>query len=516
MVMNAFAEAGLGRAVGLRVGELLGKTLVLNACLPDHEDDLERRPFRRRIQRLPPGVDLRRWMTPVEDQGEIGSCTSNALASLVEYLIFRQTGRVVDVSRLFLYYNQRLWRGSVREDSGSALATGVRVLSQLGVPAEGIWPYEPRLFAVQPPRVVYQIASHHRALDYASVPCDADAVRACLAEGFPVAFGTMVFSSFKATGRDGRTPMPRAGEPEEGGHAMALVGYSDAERVFIVRNSWGAGWGDQGYAYVPYDYILDPGLSHAMWAIRLSESVDFSADEHAEVNLASMPSAPPPRAATGPVNPFAASTSGGGMFGVVGSLLGAGGSTPIELAGSLAERFSGTALTVLTGSAAVGSLLGGVVAGVAPSLVSRVEHGDAGAVAGEDLSPRVLAILRGEAPEAAVAADPHAHEAVAPERPRAAEPVTGNYESTRSRTEIARSEGPSRRSRTPTAAGRGSRAEEARSSRTRRSVPSCSRVRSTSCGTASARSRARSDTLSAIPSPRETRTRRRPAGSSTA
>ncbi len=314
----------------------------------------------------------------------------------------------------------------------------MRVLSQLGVPAEGIWPYEPRLFAVQPPRVVYQIASHHRALDYASVPCDADAVRACLAEGFPVAFGTMVFSSFKATGRDGRTPMPRAGEPEEGGHAMALVGYSDAERVFIVRNSWGAGWGDQGYAYVPYDYILDPGLSHAMWAIRLSESVDFSADEHAEVNLASMPSAPPPRAATGPVNPFAASTSGGGMFGVVGSLLGAGGSTPIELAGSLAERFSGTALTVLTGSAAVGSLLGGVVAGVAPSLVSRVEHGDAGAVAGEDLSPRVLAILRGEAPEAAVAADPHAHEAVAPERPRAAEPVTGNYESTRSRTEIAR------------------------------------------------------------------------------
>jgi hypothetical protein len=388
-------DGGIGRSVGLRVGELLGRSLILNACIPDEEDDFDRRPYAPRGAVLPPGVDLRPWMTPVEDQRDIGSCTSNALASLVEYLVRRQTGHTVGVSRLFLYYNQRLWRGTVREDSGSALVHGVRVLHRLGVPSELVWPYDSKLFAVQPPQAVYQAAAHHRAVDYACVPCTADAVRGCLAEGFPIAFGTMLFESFKHTGRDGVAPMPSPGEAQDGGHAMALVGYSDAERLFIVRNSWGVDWGDQGYAYVPYDYVLDSEWSHAMWRIRLEESLDFSADEHAAVDLASMPAAPPP-GATGPVNPFAAVSGGGGLFGALGSLLGGG--TPLEAAAGVAGSLSGAAFSVLTGSSALGSVLGGVVAGVAPAVVSRIEHGDAGAVVGEDRSPLILATLRGEAP----------------------------------------------------------------------------------------------------------------------
>jgi hypothetical protein len=377
--------AGLAETLGLKVGEFLGQKLVIGACLPDTDDDFDDRPFRSALaaDKLPRSVDLRRWMTPVEAQGDIGSCTSNALGSAIEYLIYRQTGTVADVSRLFLYYNQRLFRGKVREDPGSSIQLAVRVASRLGVPHEGMWPYHPDLFAVQPPDAVYRAALEHRVVDYSRVPVDLHSVRACLAGGFPLAFGANLFpSSWEHTGKTGEVKMPKPGEKDDGGHAMLMVGYDDAERVFVVRNSWGPEWGDGGYCYVPFDYLMNPEWVRPFWMIRLASDVTFEEAEHARVDLSRLPKAPP--------RPNLLPATDG--FGSLASAFSAG-ERPMNIAAGVATAAAPALITALTGSSLAGSLLGGVMKGLAPALLSGPL--DPGALAEHDRTETILALLRG-------------------------------------------------------------------------------------------------------------------------
>lgn len=399
-------------SLGLKVGEYLGKKIVLGACVVDGSDDLDPRPFQAKIStsKLPPGVDLRRWMTPVEDQGAIGSCTSNALASAIEYLALRGANERVDVSRLFMYYNQRLWRGRVRDDNGAAISWGIRCLARLGVPHEKMWPYDPNLFAVQPPAEVYAAAHQHRVVDWAKVPVHLDAVRACLAGGFPITMGTRTFGGLKLKA-DAIVAMPDPSD-DDGSHAMLIAGYDDREKLFIVRNSWGEDWGDKGYCYMPYDYVLNTAWTHSMWSILLGADLTFEEAEHAAINLSAMPKAPPSRGASGPVNPQATPAnplSAGGLFGALGALSSGGnplsallgGATAVETVAGLATSYAGVAVTAATGNATVGNLVGGVVRGLAPAVVSEVQRDDAGATVGEDRSKEILAALRGEGEHAA-------------------------------------------------------------------------------------------------------------------
>ena len=234
--------ASLGQQLGIQFGSFLGRQIALGACRDDPDDDFERRPFTAIASALPSAVDLRPWMTPVEDQGALGSCTSNAIVGALEYLVRRETGQATDLSRLFVYYNQRLWDDCVRDDAGAAIAVGIRVLARLGVPTERSWPYDRNLFAVQPPEEVYREASQLRVMDWWSVGLDPRNVRGCLAAGFPVVFGTRCTESFMHAPASGMIPMPGAGESanwRHGRHALLLVGYDDARQVFVVRNSWG-------------------------------------------------------------------------------------------------------------------------------------------------------------------------------------------------------------------------------------------------------------------------------------
>ncbi|MCC7537694.1 MAG: C1 family peptidase, partial [Deltaproteobacteria bacterium] len=369
----------LGRRLGLSFGSVLGRQIALGACRDDEEDDLERRPFRPRVPlaSLPPAVDLRPWMTPVEDQGQLGSCTANALVGAMEYLAYRETGARTDLSRLFVYFNQRLWDDTVREDLGARVSDGVRVLVRLGVATERSWPYARQLFAVQPPSAVYDEARRLVALDWWALPVDVDAFRACLASGFPVAFGTRVTESFVRASQNGAIAMPGRDDRDDarhGRHAMLLVGYDDAARVFVVRNSWGADWGDQGYCYVPYPYVGNRDWTRNCWAIRLTHGEH---DPHARpaVALSSLPTAPP-------------SGRGGslGAAGVVGGVAGVG-----------AE----VAVRALTGSGLLGGLVGGLVTGITPGIAASVAGArgrDPGTLAGDDRSETILAAMRAGGP----------------------------------------------------------------------------------------------------------------------
>ena len=96
-------------------------------------------------------------------------------------------------------------------------------------------------------------------------------MQGCLASGYPFVFGFTVYASFEsaAVAKTGKMPMPKSGEQVVGGHAVLAVGYNNDQRVFIIRNSWGDGWGDKGYFYMPYAYLLDDNLADDLWTIRL-------------------------------------------------------------------------------------------------------------------------------------------------------------------------------------------------------------------------------------------------------
>lgn len=221
---------------------------------------------------LPSSADLRPLCAPVEDQGNLGSCTANALVGAFEFLQKKAGQKVTDMSRLFLYYNERVIEHSVKTDSGAMLRDGIKSLKKQGVCTEEKWPYLISKFAVKPSPTCYREALKHQITSYERI-LTLDQMRACLAEGFPFTFGFAVYENFETQemSKTGVLYMPGPDERMLGGHAVLAVGYSDADRRFIVRNSWGTVWGQKGYFTMPYDYLADRNLSDDFWTIRTAE-----------------------------------------------------------------------------------------------------------------------------------------------------------------------------------------------------------------------------------------------------
>jgi C1A family cysteine protease len=212
---------------------------------------------------LPPKVDLRAFMTQVEDQKSLSSCTANAVAGAYEYLIKKFLAKkAFDVSRLFIYYNARLRAGYEIEDKGSHIQYAVDSLMKIGACKEDTWPYDLKSVNKKPHEESYQAASNFKIERKKFVPIKLETWKQCLAEGYPIVFGTALFSSFDScTPNKGIVSMPspdETGRKAHGLHAMLCVGYSDIDKMFIVRNSWGDKWGDKGYCYMPYEYLMNP------------------------------------------------------------------------------------------------------------------------------------------------------------------------------------------------------------------------------------------------------------------
>ena len=211
---------------------------------------------------LPKKVDLRAHMTKIEDQGQTSSCVANALAGAYEYWVRRDSKQDYDVSRLFMYYNARWRNGDQNEDGGSVIQLAMEALKELGACAEKTWPFEKPLLLEKPNRTAYEEASQFKIKEMQQVPLELEAWKQALASGYPVVFGCLLFDSFdECNQRGGVVPMPSpkdVGRSSHGGHSMCAVGYSDSEKVFIVRNSWGDQWGDKGYCYMPYNYLMNP------------------------------------------------------------------------------------------------------------------------------------------------------------------------------------------------------------------------------------------------------------------
>jgi C1A family cysteine protease len=242
---------------------------------PDHRDQIYTPPEEVHV---PESVDLQSKCPPVYSQGALGSCTANAIAAAVQYARMRQNLRNASAtpSRLFVYFGERVIEGTVDTDSGASLRDGIKVVAADGACFESgrnSWPYDVHRFTDRPPQDCFGAAAKDLAVSYSRLRQNAGAMEACLAEGFPFVFGFAAFEVIESAevAADGILPLPHETDRPIGGHAVMAVGYDRQKKKFKLRNSWGAGWGQEGYFWMPYDYVASPKYSGDFWTIRLVE-----------------------------------------------------------------------------------------------------------------------------------------------------------------------------------------------------------------------------------------------------
>jgi C1A family cysteine protease len=238
-------------------------------------------------------ADLREWCSPVEDQGRLGSCTAHAGAGIIEYYERKSFGRHTEASRLFLYKVTRNLM-NMEGDIGAFLRTTMGAMVLFGVPPEEYWPYneDEKDFDQEPPAFCYAFAQNYQTVKYfrhdspgTSNDAVLNKVRKYLASGHPAMFGFTVYSSIEQAEETGKIPYPSPKEKIEGGHAVAAVGYDDKMKIknkhgkiettgaLLIRNSWGKRWGEGGYGWLPYEYVLK-SLAEDFWSILKKEWID--------------------------------------------------------------------------------------------------------------------------------------------------------------------------------------------------------------------------------------------------
>lgn len=242
--------------------------------VPDKQDARDHALKLTAPAKLPALVDLRgnRNYPAAYDQGQIGSCVGNAVAFAVSHALHipAASSTFSQLSRLQIYYGARDLEGNAGQDVGCQLRDAIKVVAKQGVVDEALWDYESAHVFTPPPAEIIAAGAGHAAVQYARLLPDVDMICTALASGHPVVFGTMVYPSFLSdeVRRTGNVPMPEIDVQPLGGHAMTIVGYDTKRGVFIIRNSWSSAWGDQGSAYMPFDYVANLRYSSDFWVIQ--------------------------------------------------------------------------------------------------------------------------------------------------------------------------------------------------------------------------------------------------------
>lgn len=241
---------------------------------PDTPDQRDKKLSMPRLltTEFPQSMDLRPHCPPIWDQGQLGSCTAQAISAALQFeaIKSKQFDANVVRSRLFIYWYERFLENSINTDAGAEIRDGIKAVATVGACNESLWWYNATKFMVKPSKKCFDNAKKYAAIKYYRVPQTHTYIRGCLAEGFPIILGVTCYDSFlsDAAALTGIIPMPGLHESVQGGHAILIVGYDDEKQLYIFRNSWGTGWGDKGYGYIPYAYIENSDLTDDLWTVR--------------------------------------------------------------------------------------------------------------------------------------------------------------------------------------------------------------------------------------------------------
>lgn len=250
--------------------KVIPRTLEETFSLIWKKDKTDSRDYKYQVtqQANPTIVDLRPYCSAIENQGSLGSCTGQAIAGAIE-LLNKRNGKHNDISRLFIYYYERLLLGTVNYDSGAYIRDGIKATNHYGASLESLWPHDIRKFKQEPIAEAKNDALNRKVTRYERV-ADFNGCIDALTNGYPVIMGFHVYTSFMSASvaKTGNMPYPNTKrEKLLGGHAVLLVGYDKRRKVFIARNSWGTSWGDKGYFYMPFN-VVSPNMSSDYWIIK--------------------------------------------------------------------------------------------------------------------------------------------------------------------------------------------------------------------------------------------------------
>lgn len=237
----------------------------------DTHDERDRKYAAKSSDGLPSKADFRSRYPRVWNQKTLGSCTAHAVGGACLFLdIYDKDMAIVVPSRLFIYYATRSLEGTISRDSGATIRNSIKAVAKFGYPVEDLWPYNIRDFKVRPSDDVIATAVPQKISSYERVDRDLTSFKEVLSQGYPIVLGFSVYSSADGdeVTRTGKIPVPQKGDKYRGGHAVLACGYDDELGALIIRNSWGESWGENGYGYLPYEFIEDRNLSGDFWTIR--------------------------------------------------------------------------------------------------------------------------------------------------------------------------------------------------------------------------------------------------------
>jgi C1A family cysteine protease len=238
----------------------------IKPSLPDDRDYIYRSDS---TEVLRESVDLREWDTIVESQDSLGSCAANALTNAYELCVNRMYPEYfTHLSRLFVYYNTRAEYGDIQKDDGMFLRDGLKSLAKFGVCTEELWPYDIEKFDSHPTEECYEDAKKRKVIKYQKL-ISIYYITEVLNNNKPVVFGMEIYDSFMDLNeRISTVTFPGRKEKSLGGHGMCMVGYDLEKRLFLAKNSFGPTWGDNGYCWIPFDYIRQEGYD--IWTFDIS------------------------------------------------------------------------------------------------------------------------------------------------------------------------------------------------------------------------------------------------------
>jgi C1A family cysteine protease len=234
------------------------------------------------------------FFPPVLKQ-KMSDCVAYATVAKVEFFEIKNFGKRINHSQRFIYKMTKHLQGR-KGSVGTSVRQAFKSLQQYGVCHEETWPYSSSVSKsdVMPSDEAFKEALNYQAIKYFRVDKNGvstknaaevlNGVKDQLLQGLPTTTGFTTYASIKDDYTDdtGNIPFPSKGEKVRGGHMIVVYGYDDnlivknnrdnteTKGALLIRNSWGTGWGDDGYGALPYKYI-EKAQTDDFWVLVASE-----------------------------------------------------------------------------------------------------------------------------------------------------------------------------------------------------------------------------------------------------